>query len=167
MSRTRLIGGAVGAALSALLVAGCGQQRFTGAEMTGASLGAAAGGVLGYQMGGGLAQTLFTAGGVLLGGATGYMIGRRFEPSDRAMYGQTLAVALAGADDGETLHWRNPETGRNGTVRPVRSYHRGGDDRLCRDYRSAVNFEVDVATGSGTACRDTDGRWNLIAEAFG
>ncbi len=167
MSRTRMIGGVVGAAISALAVAGCGQQRFTGAEMTGATLGAAAGGALGYQIGGGLMQSAFTAGGVLLGGATGYMIGRRLEPSDKALYGQTLSDALSGADDGETRHWLNPETGLNGTVRPVRSYHRGGDDQLCRDYRSAVNFNVDVSTGSGTACRIPNGRWTPIVEAFG
>ncbi len=166
MSRMRLIGGVMGAALSALALAGCGQQRFTGAEMTGATLGAAAGGALGYQMGGGLAQSVFTAGGVLLGGATGYMIGRRFEPSDKAMYGQTLSDVLSGADDGETRYWLNPETGLNGTIRPVRSYRRG-EDQVCRDYRSAVNFDVDVSTGSGTACRAPDGRWTPVAEAFG
>ena len=166
MSRMRMIGVVVGAALSAAAIAGCGQQRFTGAEITGATLGAAAGGALGYQIGGGLMQTVFTAGGVLLGGATGYMVGRRLEPSDKAMYGQTLSDALSGADDGETRHWLNPETGLNGTIRPVRSYHRG-NDQLCRDYRSAVNFDVDVSTGSGTACRTPDGHWAPIAEAFG
>ena len=157
----------VAVALAALVASGCAQQRFSPTEMTATALGAAAGGLLGSQLGGGWAQTLFTAGGAALGGAAGYMVGRRFEASDRAMYSQVLAEALASSDDGETRHWLNPETGRNGTIRPTRSFHRGGEMQLCRDYRSAVNFETDVATGAGTACRAPDGQWVPIAAAFG
>ncbi|MSP80949.1 MAG: glycine zipper 2TM domain-containing protein [Rhodospirillales bacterium] len=154
-------------ALAALVATGCAQQRLTTTEMSATALGAAAGGVLGFQLGGGWARTLFTAGGSILGGATGYMVGRRLEMSDRAMYSQVLAEALAGSDDGETRHWLNPETGRNGTIRPTRSFHRGDGMQLCRDYRSAVNFESDVATGAGTACRAPDGQWVPITAAFG
>ena len=167
MKKPRRISKCAAVTLAALVATGCAQQRFSGAEATGATLGTAAGGLIGWQLGGGLGQTLFTAGGALLGGTAGYMVGRRFAPSDRAMYNQVLAEALASSDDGETRHWLNPETGRNGTIRPIRSFHRGDEMQLCRDYRSAVNFESDVATGTGTACRAPDGQWNPIAAAFG
>ena len=167
MRKSRRMSGCVAVALTALVAAGCAQQRFTGAEMTAVTLGAAAGGAIGYQIGGGWGQALFTAGGAVLGGTAGYMVGRRFAPSDRAMYNQVLAETLASSDDGETRHWLNPETGLNGTIRPIRSYHRGDEMQLCRDYRSAVNFETDVATGTGTACRSPDGQWQPIAAAFG
>ncbi len=157
----------IAAVLAVAIASGCAQQRITMTEATGAAMGAAAGGLIGMQIGGGTGQAIFAAGGSLLGGAAGYMVARRFAPSDRAMYNQTLAESLTSSDDGETRHWANPETGRNGTVRPVRSYHRGEDNQLCRDYRSAVNFESDVATGSGTACRTPDGQWNPITAAFG
>jgi surface antigen len=153
--------------LAALVAGGCGQQRIGAYDAAGAAVGAAAGGLLGAQIGGGTGQALFTAGGSLLGGATGYMMARRFAPFDRAMYNQTLAETLAASDDGETRHWVKPDTGRSGTIRPVRSFYRGEDNQLCRDYRSAVNFESDVATGSGTACRGPDGQWVPIAAAFG
>jgi surface antigen len=154
-------------ALAALVATGCAQPRITGAEATGATLGAAAGGAIGYQIGGGLGQALFTASGTLLGGTAGFLVGRRFAPSDRALYNQVLAESLASSDDGETRHWLNPETGRSGTIRPIRSFHRGEERQLCRDYRSAVNFESDVATGTGTACRSPAGQWSPIAAAFG
>jgi len=167
MSRMRMIRGAMGVALSVLAVAGCGQQRISGTEAAGAALGAAAGGMLGTQLGGGWAQMAFTVGGVALGGVTGHMIGRRFEASDRALYGRALTSSLSTVPDGETVHWQNPETGLNGTIRPTRSYHRGNDGQLCRDFRAAVNFSSDVATESGTACQMADGQWILISEAFG
>ncbi|MCC7016539.1 MAG: hypothetical protein IT564_04990 [Rhodospirillales bacterium] len=167
MRNSRRISVCVAAALAALIATGCAQQRFSGAEVTAATLGAAAGGAIGYQIGGGWGQALFTAGGTILGGTAGYLVGRRFAPSDRAMYNQVLAEALASSSDGETRHWLNPETGRSGTIRPIRSFRRGEESQLCRDYRSAVNFESDVATGSGTACRSSDGHWSPITAAFG
>lgn len=167
MRKSRRISKCVAAALAALVATGCGQQRFSGAELTGATLGTAAGGALGYQLGGGWGQALFTSAGALVGGTAGFMVGRRFAPSDRAMYSQVLAESLASSDDGETRHWFNPETGRNGTIRPIRSFHRGDANQLCRDYRSAVNFESDVATGTGTACLLPDGQWSPIVAAFG
>lgn len=159
--------GYAAAVLAALMASGCGQQRFNAADITGATLGGALGGYVGNQIGGGLGQVFFTTSGALLGGAAGYMVARRFAPSDRAMYNQTLAESLTASHDGETRYWTNPETGLSGTVRPVRSFHRGEENQLCRDYRSAVNFETDVATGSGTACRDADGQWIPLAAAFG
>ena len=166
MSRMRVIGAMTGAIISAFAVSGCEQPRYSLTGAAGAAIGGAAGGALGNQFGGGIMQTMFTAGGVILGGATGYAIGRRFEPSDKAMYGRTLSDALNGAGDGETRYWQNPETGLNGTIRPVRSYNRG-ENQMCRDYRSAVNFDIDVSTGAGTACRQPDGQWIPLAEAFG
>lgn len=167
MTKNCRLSGCIVALLAAVVASGCAQQRFNNADIAGATLGAAAGGLAGYQIGGGMGQAIFTAGGSLLGGAAGYMVARRFAPSDRAMYNQTLAESLASSDDGETRHWVNPETGRNGTVRPVRSYYRGEENQLCRDFRSAVNFETDVATSSGTACRLPNGQWSPITAAFG
>ncbi|MBM3950938.1 MAG: glycine zipper 2TM domain-containing protein [Rhodospirillales bacterium] len=159
--------GCTAVVLAALAASGCGQQHFNAADVTGATLGGALGGYVGHQIGGGLGQVFFTASGALLGGAAGYMIARRFAPSDRAMYSQTLAESLDTSNDGEIRYWSNPETGLSGTIRPVRSFHRGEENQLCRDYRSAVNFEMDVATGSGTACRAPDGQWIPLAAAFG
>lgn len=167
MRKSRRISNCVAVVLAALVATGCAQQRFSGAELTGATLGTVAGGALGYQIGGGWGQALYTSAGALLGGTAGFMVGRRLAPSDRAMYSQVLAESLASSGDGETRHWFNPETGRNGTIRPIRSFHRGDENQLCRDYRSAVNFEFDVATGTGTACRLSDGQWSPIAAAFG
>ena len=167
MRKSRRISNCAAWALAALVATGCAQQRFTATEMTATALGAAAGGAIGFQLGGGLTQTLFAAGGSVLGGTAGYMIARRFSMSDRAMYSQVLAEALVSSDDGETRYWLNPETGRGGTVRPTRSFHRGDGMQFCRDYRSAVNFEFDVATGAGTACRAPDGQWIPLTAAFG
>ena len=94
MRKSRRISNCAAWALAALVATGCAQQRFSTTEMTATALGAAAGGAIGFQLGGGLTQTLFAAGGSVLGGTAGYMIARRFTMSDRAMYSQVLAEAL-------------------------------------------------------------------------
>ena len=154
-------------ALAAAMAGGCAQQRLTSAELVATPLGAAAGGAIGYSLGGGVGQSLFIAVGSMLGGTAGYLAARRFSMSDRAMYTQTLAEALDTSTDGEMRYWLNPDTGLNGTIRPIRTYHRGEDAQVCRDYRAAVNFRSSVTTGAGTACRGDDGQWTPIAAAFG
>lgn len=58
---------------------------------------------------------------------------RYFEPADLAMMEETIDAALAGAADGETRAWNNAATGNSGTVTPVESFRRDGND--CRRTR--------------------------------
>lgn len=63
------------AALAALMLSGCASMDISREEGVGATLGAVAGGIIGYQFGDGMGQALTTTTGVILGGVGGYYIG--------------------------------------------------------------------------------------------
>ncbi|MEQ8193495.1 MAG: RT0821/Lpp0805 family surface protein [Rhodospirillales bacterium] len=153
----------------ALLAAGCTKEQMrtvTPMQVIGFAVGAAGGGLLGAQIGGGLGKTLFITAGTMAGGLGGYIVARQLERSDRAAHNKTATQALAEAPDGTTRHWSNPETGSSGIVMPVRSY-RAGDGALCRDYRATVAVEDGFIRGTGIGCQEASGRWRLKMEELG
>ncbi|MEK9722580.1 MAG: RT0821/Lpp0805 family surface protein [Rhodospirillaceae bacterium] len=164
LSKT-LIAGVVAVGLS-----GCAQvqdrvQQMSWLEMGGTLGGAAAGGYIGAQFGGGLAQTMFIATGVLVGGSVGYNASRMLDGSDQASYESTVRQALNESADGQVVRWNNPETGRTGIFRPVASYRRA-DGQTCRKYRSSVVFDDGVFSGGGTACQLANGSWIKLHDEF-
>ena len=74
------------------------------------------GGYVGSQLGGGFGQTLFMTAGVLMGGSSGYTATRNLGYSDQSQHDSTC-VKLAQAEDGEVVHWQNPDTGLTGIFR--------------------------------------------------
>lgn len=144
----------------ALALGGCGANKLSTAEMVGAAAGAAIGGYVGYQFGGGLGQIAMTAAGVLAGGTAGIAAGRALAPSDKMAYDATTGRALAEAGDGAILYWDNPTTGNSGLVRPLRTFH-AGDGRPCRQYRSVFALDHGVESATDLACLQADGTWRL------
>lgn len=64
------------AVLALGLLVGCSSMRDVKTEhVVGTALGAAAGGVIGWQFGGGIGQALATTGGAIAGGVAGYFAG--------------------------------------------------------------------------------------------
>lgn len=135
--------------------------RLTPAGLLGAAAGGALGGYAGSYIGGGIAQTMFIAGGALIGGVSGYSIGERLYPSDMAAYDATAKTALAQARDGEIRGWSNPATGNSGIIRPVRTFT-AQDGATCRDYRSTFAFNDGAVSADGTACRQANGDWRTV-----
>lgn len=127
-------------------------------EDIGTAAGAIAGGVIGYQFGGGAGQALATVGGVLLGGMLGNSIGKSLDNADRAAYDQASQHAL---ESGRRQHWRNPESGHYGTVTPKRHYT-DNSGRSCREYTQTIYIDGRKNSGHGTACREADGSWMII-----
>lgn len=145
---------------------GCGNIDMTRDEMLASAAGAAIGGVLGYQIGGGiLMNSLFATAGTVVGGTGAYMTIRALQGSDRAAYDDTAQKGLASAEDGQILDWKNPETGHSGIFRPVRSFYTA-EGRLCRQYRATVSFSKVVQSGVGVACLGSDGRWQIVSDQF-
>ena len=164
-SRMLLIG-----AVCAVSVTGCAEttdrvRTMNWMEIAGTLGGAAVGGYVGAQFGGGLGQTIFTATGVLVGGGAGYVGARMMSQRDQAMYNETTKKALADAAPGAIHHWDNPESGHSGMIRTVASYRRG-DGVQCQQYRSAVVFPDGVASGNGAACKQADGQWLAMNDSF-
>jgi len=157
-------------AVCILALSGCAQsmetaKSMTWAEMAGTLGGAAIGGYVGAQFGGGLGQTIFTAMGVLAGGGAGYAGARMMSERDMALYNQTANNALANNATGQVHRWSNPESGRSGIFRTTASYRRA-DGSECKQYRSSVVFDDGVASAGGDACQQSDGTWLAYNDSF-
>ena len=127
---------------------------------------AAAGGILGYQFGGGIIMnSLFTTAGTVAGGAAGFYATRALMGSDRAAYERTAQKGLASAEDGKILDWQNPETGNSGIFRATRSFYLG-NGQYCRQYRTTVAFEKGVQSANGMACLKASGEWQVVSDDF-
>ena len=154
----------------ALSTGGCAQdismRDISMPGLIGASAGAALGGYVGYQFGGGLGQIAYTAVGALVGGAGGYIAAEQLLPSDLTFYDSTTQKGLAESPDGQVLSWYNPETGNQGAFRPTHTFT-AMNGRSCRHYRTTVAFQDGFASGDGTACRMADGRWQIVSNEFG
>lgn len=127
---------------------------------TGMVVGAAAGGILGNQVGRGSGKVLATVAGAVIGGIVGSEIGRSMDQQDRALAQQAEMNALERGRSGERTAWRNPDNGRYGDVVPGAPYRRGAQD--CRDYTHTVYMSGRPQTMRGTACRNPDGSWQNV-----
>jgi surface antigen len=122
-------------------------------QQAGTVIGAVVGGLLGNQIGHGDGRAAATILGAIAGGAVGNTVGRYMDDADRMRTAQVLETASTGAP----THWRNPDTGREYTVVPTRTY--ASAQGPCREYT------VDAVIGGraekiyGTACRQPDGSW--------
>jgi surface antigen len=150
----------------ALSIGGCANVDMSREEMLGAAAGAAAGGFLGYQLGGGIMMnSLFASLGTVAGGAGGYYATRMLMGSDLAAYERTTQKGLAQAEDGKIFDWQNSKTGNSGIFRTIRSFQMA-DGRYCRQYRTTVSFDKNVRSGDGMACRQPGGQWQVVSDDF-
>lgn len=137
-------------AASALALAGCEGQ---GQKQTGGTLvGAAAGGLLGSQFGGGVGKVAATALGVLAGGWLGSEVGKSLDNADKAAMRQTSQYALEATKAGHTSNWSNPDSGNSGTVTPTKTYQTA-EGEYCREYQQTVTVAGKTQEAYGTACR--------------
>ncbi len=135
-------------------------------EMLGTAAGAAVGGILGFQLGGGLLMnSTFATLGTIGGGAAGYYMTRALMGTDRAAYERTAQKGLKESTDGQVVDWQSPDTGNSGIFRPIRSF-RLADGRYCRQYRTTVSFDKTVHSGNGMACRNANGQWQVVSDDF-
>ncbi|MGQ0674148.1 MAG: RT0821/Lpp0805 family surface protein [Hyphomicrobium sp.] len=141
-------------------VAGCGQDGPNKAD-TGLVVGAAAGGILGNQIGNGGGRVAATAIGAVLGGIVGSEIGRSMDQQDRFLAQQAEFDAFERGRSGQGRQWRNPDNGHYGEIIPTRPYKRGVAD--CRDYTHKVYISGRPQAMRGTACRNADGTWTTVS----
>ncbi|WP_225889931.1 RT0821/Lpp0805 family surface protein [Indioceanicola profundi] len=147
------------AAAAAMSLGACTQGQGPSNETLGTLGGAAGGAILGSQIGGGSGRTAATAIGAVLGALAGREIAQRMSSADqeRAATAERTAVAR-----NEAITWNNPDTGARGTIEPVRTYT-NAEGNLCREYTHTVYIDGQPETARGTACRQDDGTWRLVA----
>jgi len=131
-------------------------------ENTGTLLGALGGALIGSQFGGG---TSGHVAGALVGAGLGAMIGNRIgaamdDEDKRRAYAAQMEALNDGAS-GAPVSWRNPDSGRYGTVVPGPAYADAG--RHCRSYTHTIYIDGRPQTARGTACRNSDGSWTPLS----
>jgi surface antigen len=149
----------IGAALS-----GCAGDPASGTgprENTGTMLGALGGALIGSQIGGSTG-TRVAAGiaGAAIGGMIGNRIGAAMDDDDKRFAYEAQLQALDAGQPGAPVTWRNPDSGRYGTIVPGPVYQQG--PATCRQYTHTIYIDGKPQTARGTACRDPDGAWNPV-----
>lgn len=148
----------------ALSLAACDQSMYGGGgginkQTVGTVGGAVAGGLAGSQIGGGSGRLWATGAGVLLGAVLGGEIGKSLDKADKAYMGQTTYNALESGRSGQSVEWRNPDSGHYGTVTPQSAYQQNNSQ--CREYTQTVYIDGRSQQAHGTACRQADGSWQI------
>jgi surface antigen len=147
----------VSAIVAAFLLMGC---ESTGPKTTIGGLGgAAAGGLLAAALGG---KGTGIAAGTILGGLLGGAIGDRLDTADREKASAAAAQALESVPSGQSVTWRNPDSGNTGVVTPVRTYQIA-TGQYCREYTQTINIGGERHQSYGTACRQPDGTWKIVS----
>lgn len=146
----------IGLLLCGGLLAGCATPP--GPKATIGTLGgAAAGGLLAAEVGGGAPGIVA---GVLLGGLLGGAVGDRLDANDRRYIQQASHQALEYTPHHRVVTWRNPQNNHYGTVQPTRTYQTSSG-QPCREYRTTVVIGADHREAYGVACRDAAGEWRI------
>ena len=148
-----------------LALAACAGNPETGAgpkENTGTLVGAVAGGLIGSQIGGGPGERVAAGvAGAVIGGLIGNRIGAALDDEDKQRAYAAQMEALERGPSGAPVNWRNPDSGRYGTIVPGPAYANAG--RNCRSYTHTIYIDGRPQTARGTACRNPDGSWTPLA----
>ncbi len=149
-----------GIVVVALALAGCEGNQMGQKQTIGTLGGAALGGLLGSQIGGGSGRLVATGLGVFLGGLAGSEIGKSLDRADRLEANQAYNK-MQTAPIGETINWNNPQSGHSGTYTPVRD-GTSSSGRYCREFQQTITVGGKTQQGYGTACRQPDGTWQIV-----
>ncbi len=126
-------------------------------DLIGGAIGGAAGGFIGSKFGKGDGKLAATAVGAILGALVGGSIGRAMDQVDQTCVGRVLETARTG----QTVAWRNPDTGGTYEVTPVAT-NTSDPNRYCRDYTARSTINGRTETTRGIACRRHDGTWKTV-----
>ncbi|TAE81065.1 MAG: hypothetical protein EAZ74_00270 [Alphaproteobacteria bacterium] len=154
----------------AILLSSCAQQGQPGWSHGGSGIdkgvlgglaGAAGGAAIGSNIGKGRGNIAAIAIGTLLGAGLGSEVGKSLDRADMGYYNQTSQQALNTGQPGQSFPWQNPQSGHSGSITPSNYYPSNGT--YCREYTQTVNIGGQISNGYGTACRQPDGRWQVVS----
>jgi surface antigen len=130
-------------------------------ENTGTLVGAVAGGLIGSQFGGGTGERLAAGlAGAAIGGLIGNRIGAGMDDEDKQRAYAAQMAALERGRSGTAVAWKNPDSGRYGSVVPGPAYQSNGQQ--CRQYTHTIYINGRPEVARGTACRNPDGTWTAV-----
>jgi surface antigen len=120
---------------------------------TGAAIGSAAGAASGNRVSGAVA-------GAAIGGMLGNRIGAGLDDEDKRRAYAAQVQALDSGPSGAPIAWRNPDSGRYGSIVPGPAYESNGMN--CRQFTHTIYIDGKPQTARGTACRGADGAWQPV-----
>ena len=130
-------------------------------EGAGTVVGAGTGALLGSQFGGNTGSRLAAGvAGAAVGGLIGNRIGASLDDEDKQRAYAAQMDALERGQPGAPVSWRNPDSGRYGTIVPGAAYQQA--DRKCRAFTHTIYIDGQPQTARGTACRNPDGTWTAV-----
>jgi len=130
-------------------------------ENTGTAVGALAGALVGSQFGGNTASRLAAGvAGAAIGGFIGNRIGASMDDEDKRRAYAAQMQALESGQSGAAVAWKNPDSGRYGSVIPGPAYQQAGN--TCRQYTQTIYIDGRPQTARGAACRNPDGTWTPV-----
>jgi len=155
----------VPALLAALSLGACDGGKYAkdpemSKQTIGTVLGGIGGAVLGAQFGSGTGQLVGVAAGALAGAYLGNQIGSSLDKADKTAMEQASHQATT-APIGQSVSWRNPDSGNHGTVTPTREGTAQNGD-YCREFQQEVTVGGKSEKAFGTACRQPDGSWKVV-----
>jgi surface antigen len=142
------------AGLCAVLITGCANYQ-SQQEQSGMVIGGLLGGALGSQVGHGDGRTAAIILGSLAGAAVGGSVGHSMAETDKLKTAQTLETVRTGVPSS----WKNPDSGNQYVVVPTRTYDT--PQGPCRDYSIDAVVAGKKDKLFGTACRQSDGSWQV------
>lgn len=141
----------------ATLATGCENPK----QAIGSLAGAGLGGYAGSTIGSGRGRVVAAAVGAGLGALAGGYLGGELDKADKERAERTCQQALESGKSGKTAQWKNPDTGNYGTIVPQQAYQT--PQGYCREFQQTIVVGGKAQQGYGTACRQPDGSWKIIA----
>ena len=132
-------------------------------EQLGAVAGGVVGAILGSKVGGGTGRNASMVIGAALGAMWGQDIAKGLTDVDKIYTERTTQDTLEYGEPGETTTWSNPDSGNSGSVTADEIYT-AKDGRDCREFETTVQVEGEQRAATGTACRTSDGEWEIVDE---
>ena len=150
-------------ALVASSLAACASNPNAGPhENTGTLVGGLTGAVIGSQVPGSpRSQVTAAVAGAVIGGMIGNRIGAAMDDADKQLAYAAQIEALEQGSPGTPVAWRNPDSGRYGSIVPGPAYDRQG--LKCRQFTHTIYIDGQPQTARGAACRNPDGTWSPAA----
>ena len=144
-----------------LTLAGCANADLGPKQTVGTLLGAGTGALLGAQFGHGTGQLVATSVGTLLGAYLGNEAGKSLDRADALYASRAEHQALEYTPSGNSTPWRNPDSGRYGSITPIETFE-STDGAYCREFQHQAQIGGRSRDVYGTACRTPDGQWQVV-----
>ena len=133
------------------VLSGCANQ-----QQKGTIIGGVAGALIGSVVGDGSGQNVAIAAGAIAGSLIGSSIGQRFDEQDQGRIAYSM-------ERNQRSSWTNSTTGHRYSVMPSSTLAPSSSNQQCREFTVDTEIGNRTETAYGTACRQDDGGWKVIA----